>query len=100
VTLICGALEEHLLTYLLTYLNGHDLSIECLERNLYIGSQITDYFRDIFLHMTLTFGRDPRNVKVNQRIKHLGQRFRSKIIVRTQRQKDTHTPDRLLYLNH
>jgi len=36
---------------------------------------------------------------VNQRAKYLGQKsFRSKVILRTHRR--THTPDRLLYLDH
>jgi len=43
----------------------------------------------------VTFKIDLDRVRLNQRIKYLGQRsFRSQVIVRI------HTPDRVLYLDH
>jgi len=57
--------------------------------------QLLSSFPLMTLNLTFTFKRDLDNVKMNQKAKYLGQRsFSSKVTVQT------HTPDRLLYLNH
>jgi len=54
--------------------------------------------------MTLTFRRDLWSVKLNPRDKRLGQKsFNSKVTIwkhRHLKHTRTHTPDRLLYLDH
>jgi len=68
----------------------------------YIG-HASSYWAPVFLlwprTLTLTFELDLGSIKMNQHVKHLGQMsLSSKVIVRTHGQ--THTPGRLLYLDH